>query len=100
MPTSLKQLEILGDSTQPIGRWVLSACAKVNCECSEQVEHLGLVMTDPEIGLPLVIALDDDQRITTSTIQRIEPGPNDSLYVQTRNSLYWIRRLSRLGIAE
>lgn len=51
-------------------------------------------MSDPEIGEPLVVAVEDDQKVTTSTVQRIDPGPDDSLYVHTRNSLYWIRRLS------
>jgi hypothetical protein len=89
--------ETIGDPTKPIGRWVLNACAKVNRESPDQAEYLGLLMSDPEIGAPLVLALDDRQRLTTSNIQRIEPGPNDSLYIYTRNSLYWVRRLSQLG---
>ena len=96
----LQELEAPGDRTKPIGRWVLGACAKVNRESPEHAEHLGLLVSDPEIGEPLVVAVDDDQKLTTSTVQRIEPGPNDSLYVHTRNSLYWIRRLSRYGSAE
>ncbi|HLT40864.1 MAG TPA: hypothetical protein VK034_31520 [Enhygromyxa sp.] len=97
MPMSLEQLETLGDPTKPIGRWVLNACAKVNRESPDQAEYLGLLMSDPEVGVPLVLALDDNQRLTTSTIQRIEPGPDDSLYIHTVNSLYWIRKLSQLG---
>lgn len=89
-----------GDRTQPIGRWVLGACAKVSDQSPDQAEHMGLLVSDPEIGEPLVVAVGDDQRITTSTVQRLESGPNDSLYVHTRNSLYWIRRLSRHGNAE
>lgn len=54
-------------------------------------------MSEPELGAPLVLALDDRQRLTTSKIQQIEPGPNDSLYVHTANSRYWVRRLSQLG---
>ena len=89
--------ESLGDPTMPIGRWVLNACAKVNRESPDQAEYIGLLMSDPEVGAPLVLAIDGRQRLTTSTVQRIEPGPNDSLYVHTRNSLYWVRRLSQLG---
>lgn len=83
-----------GDVTTPIGRWVLGACAKVSPESPDHAEHIGLLMSDPEIGEPLVVAVEDDQKVTTSTVQRIDPGPDDSLYVHTRNSLYWIRRLS------
>ena len=88
-----------GDRTQRIGRWVLGACAKVNPESRDQSEHLGLLVSDPLVGEPLVVAVGDGQKLTTSTVQQIEPGPNDSLYVHTRNSLYWIRRLSRNGTA-
>ncbi|HLT39388.1 MAG TPA: hypothetical protein VK034_24060 [Enhygromyxa sp.] len=69
----------------------------MNRESPDQAEYLGLLMSDPEVGAPLVLALDDRQRLTTSRVQRIEPGPDDSLYVHTRNSLYWIRKLSQLG---
>ena len=96
----LQELEPPGDRTKPIGRWVLGACAKLSRESPDHAEHLGLLVSDPEIGEPLVVAIHDDQKLTTSTVQRIEPGPNDSLYVHTRNSLYWIRRLSRCGSAE
>ena len=88
-----------GDRTTPIGRWVLGACAKVNSESRDQCEHVGLLMSDPEVGEPLVVAVGDDKNLTTSTVQQFEPGPKDSLYVHTRNSLYWIRRLSRNGTA-
>lgn len=100
MPTSVERLETSGDPTEPIGRWVLNACAKVNPESPEQAEHLGLLMSDPELGKPLVVAVGDGHQLTTSTVQRLEPGPKGSLYVFTRNSLYWIRQLSQRGRAE
>jgi hypothetical protein len=97
MPMQLDQLETLGDPTKPIGRWVLNACAKVNRESPDQAEYLGLLMSEPEVGTPLVLALDGRKRLTTSSIRKIESGPNNSLYVDTANSRYWIRRLSQLG---
>ena len=54
-------------------------------------------MSDLKVGAPLVLALDNHKRLTTSTIQEIEPGPNHSIYVNTANSRYWVRRLSQLG---
>ncbi len=90
-------LHILGDPRQPIGRWVLDACAKVTRESPDQADYVGLLMSEPELGAPLVLALDDRQRLTTSRIQRIEPGPDDTVYVHTENSRYWVRRLSQVG---
>lgn len=90
-------LETLGDPRKLIGRWVLETCAKVNRESPDQAEFVGLLMSEPEVGAPLVLALDDRKRLTTTRIQRIEPGPNESIYVDTANSRYWIRRLSQLG---
>lgn len=100
MPMPSHNLQALGDPTMPIGRWVLDACAKVSRESPDRREYLGLLLSHPEVGVPLVLILDEGQRLTTSTIQRIEVGPHDSLTVHTRNSLYRIRRLSQLGRRE
>lgn len=86
----------LDDPRKLIERWVLDACAKVLRE-SDQAEFVGLLMCEPEVGDRLVLALDNRKRLTTSKIQRIEPGPNDSIYVETANSRYWVQRLSQLG---
>jgi len=97
MPMQPDPLDSLGDPGKPVGRWVLNACAKVNRESPDQAEYIGLLMSEPEVGAPLVLALDDRKRLTTSSIRNIEPGPNNSLYVDTANSRYWVRRLSQLG---
>ena len=93
----MMSLETLGDPRKLIARWVLEACAKVNRESPDQAEFVGLLMSEPKLGAPLVLALDDRTRLTTSKIRRIEPGPNDSIYADTANSRYWIRRLSQFG---
>lgn len=97
MPMQPDQLESLADPTKAIGRWVLNACAKVNRVSPIHAEYVGLLMSEPEVGAPLVLALDNRKRLTTSSIRKIEGGPNNSLFVDTANSRYWIRLLSQVG---
>ena len=93
-------LQTLEDPTKPIGRWVLESCAKVNRVSPNHAEYIGLLMSEPEVGAPLVLALDDHKRLTTSSIRKIEGGPSNSVFIETANSRYWIRRLSQLGGAQ
>ena len=48
----------------------------------------GFIVTNPEVGFPLVIyEIGRDNRITTSAVRRVlEEGP--VLWVETRNSVY------------
>jgi hypothetical protein len=89
--------ELLGDPSKAIGRWVLQACAKVEREAPDRAEYLGLLMSEPEVGGPMVLALGQRRRLTTSRIERIEAGPEGSVYVHTKNSRYLVRRLTQLA---
>ncbi|MFO7567817.1 MAG: hypothetical protein R6X02_34575 [Enhygromyxa sp.] len=93
-------VEVPDDPTKTLGRWVLQACAKVRREAPERAEFLGLLLSEPEVGAPMVLALGQRRRLTTTRVKRIEDGPEGSIYVYTGNSVYWVRRLSQLGLAE
>ena len=100
MSMQLDQLESLSDPTNPVRRWVLDACAKVNRVSPNHAEYIGLLMSEPEVGAPLVLTFEGRKRLTTSSIRKIETGPNNSLFIDTANSRYWVRRLSQLGGAQ
>ncbi len=87
----------LGDPRKPVPNWLLRACAKLTRESPDPAEYVGLLLAEPEIGASLILVLDAGQQLTTSKIRRIEPGPEQTLYVHTANSRYWIRRLSQLS---
>jgi hypothetical protein len=86
----------LGGPKDVVGRWVLRACARVKREPPNEAEFTGLLLCEPKVGSQLVLALDQRRRLRTSTILKIEPGPDGTIYVHTANSRYWVRRLSQL----
>jgi hypothetical protein len=84
----------LGDPHQLIQRWVLRAGAKVRRAGANPAEFIGLLAGEPQLGAPLVLVLDGRRRLRTSPIERIEAGPERSVYVETRNNRYRIDWLS------
>jgi hypothetical protein len=77
----------------------MQACASVSRQSSANpAEFKGLLMFEPEVGAPLVLALDRGGRLTTSTVVRIEPAPDDGVYVDTANNRYLVRRLFPTGV--
>ena len=51
----------------------------------------------PKVGRSMALVDTDGQSLVTSRIQRILRGDHGSLYVQTSNSLYRLRRASVTG---
>ena len=83
----------LSDPKQLIRRWVLRAGAKVSRAAPDGAEYVGLLATEPRLGAPLVLVLEGRRRLRTSPIERMQPGPDHTLVVETRNSRYRIQRL-------
>jgi hypothetical protein len=83
----------LSDPKQVIQRWVLRAGAKIHRAGTNPAEFIGLLTSEPRLGAPLVLVLDGRRRLRTSPIERIESGPDRSVYVDTRNNRYRIDRL-------
>lgn len=83
----------LGDPKQVIQRWVLRAGAKIHRSGANPAEYIGLLASEPRLGDPLVLVLEGRRRLRTSPIERIEAGPDRSVYVETRNNRYRIDRL-------
>jgi hypothetical protein len=88
----------LDDPAATVERWFLQKCASVSrCSATNptvvESEYQGLLMTEPTIGLPLVLMLEQGRRLKTSRITRIMAAADGETYVDTTNNRYRIRRL-------
>lgn len=89
----------LFDPKRLIRRRDLEACAAItrvradNALEGEPRRYVGLLLNEVQVGAPLVLLLDKKRRFITSTVHRIDTGPEDTIYVDTANSRYCVRRL-------